>query len=248
MAAAGVNWYRRGRAIRPKSVFELHRSRDGVSAAMRIAYPAEPFDDQGRQQQQPVHQHAVGMMTAGALAAQPPARRPNVVLVLTDDRGFGDLSIHGNPLPNTPNTDAVARQGVQFPQFQASTVCSPARSSLPTGRYHYRTGIVDTFLGRSMMYPDEATLAEVLRDAGYRTGIFGKWRPGDNYPSRTSGRLDATRAGESPIRRRRGDLDARPGSGRRQESQILFRPPAGLILTPMSGRERQGSTGASWPG
>jgi len=112
------------------------------------------------------------------------APRPNVVLVLTDDQGFGDLSLHGNPHLRTPHMDSVANDGMQFTQFQVCPVCSPTRSSLLTGRYNYRTGIVDTFLGRSMMYPDEVTIAEVLSGAGYRTGIFGKWHLGDNYPMR----------------------------------------------------------------
>jgi arylsulfatase A-like enzyme len=103
---------------------------------------------------------------------------------MTDDQGYGDLSIHGNTHLKTPNTDAIGREGVQFTQFQVCPVCSPTRSSLLTGRYNYRTGIVDTFLGRSMMYPDEVTIAELMRNAGYRTGIFGKWHLGDNYPMR----------------------------------------------------------------
>src|SRR6185436_3046180 len=68
--------------------------------------------------------------------------------------------------------------------FQVCPVCSPTRSSLMTGRYNFRTGAIDTFLGRSMMYPDEVTVAEMLGAAGYRTGIFGKWHLGDNYPMR----------------------------------------------------------------
>jgi len=112
-------------------------------------------------------------------------RRPNVILVLTDDQGYGDLSLHGNPHLKTPMMDAVGKEGVQFTQFQVCPVCSPTRSSLLTGRYNYRTGVVDTFLGRSMMYPDEVTVAEILGGNGYRTGIFGKWHLGDNYPMRS---------------------------------------------------------------
>jgi arylsulfatase A-like enzyme len=103
---------------------------------------------------------------------------------MSDDQGYGDLSLHGNRKLRTPNMDSVGVDGVQFTQFQVCPVCSPTRSSLMTGRYNYRTGVVDTFLGRSMMYPDEVTVAEILSGAGYRTGIFGKWHLGDNYPMR----------------------------------------------------------------
>jgi arylsulfatase A-like enzyme len=126
----------------------------------------------------------VASAAASPLATAAAPRRPNVILMLTDDQGYGDLSLHGNPHLKTPNMDRIGVEGVQFTQFQVCPVCSPTRSSLMTGRYNYRTGIVDTFLGRSMMYPDETTLAEVLGAAGYRTGIFGKWHLGDNYPMR----------------------------------------------------------------
>lgn len=110
--------------------------------------------------------------------------RPNIILIMTDDQGFGDLSIHGNDKLKTPSMDRIAREGMQFTQFHVNPVCSPTRASLMTGRYYYRTGIVDTYLGRSMMYPDEVTIAEMLGKAGYRTGLFGKWHLGDNYPMR----------------------------------------------------------------
>ncbi|MBK9168698.1 MAG: arylsulfatase [Bryobacterales bacterium] len=111
-------------------------------------------------------------------------RRPNVVLIMSDDQGYGDLSLHGNPHLRTPHTDRLARDGAQLTQFHVSPVCAPTRASLLTGRYNYRTGVVDTYLGRAMMHTEEVTLAEILRDAGYRTGIFGKWHLGDNYPLR----------------------------------------------------------------
>ena len=113
-----------------------------------------------------------------------PPKPPNVLIVITDDQGYGDLSLHGNPHLRTPNLDAIALAGAQLTQFQVCPVCSPTRSSLLTGRYNYRTGVVDTYLGRSMMYPDEVTMAEYLAGSGYRTGIFGKWHLGDNYPLR----------------------------------------------------------------
>lgn len=111
-------------------------------------------------------------------------RPPNVILCISDDQGYGDLSLHGNTHLKTPNLDRIGTEGVQFTQFQVCPVCSPTRASLMTGRYNYRTGVVDTFLGRSMMYPDETTMAEVLRASGYRTGIFGKWHLGDCFPLR----------------------------------------------------------------
>src|SRR3982750_835148 len=110
--------------------------------------------------------------------------RPNVLVIMTDDQGYGDLACNGNPIIRTPNLDALCKQSVRLTNFYVSPVCSPTRASLLTGRYSYRTGVVDTFLGRSMMHADEVTLAEMLRWAGYRTGIFGKWHLGDNYPMR----------------------------------------------------------------
>ena len=124
-------------------------------------------------------------LSASALSfLQPPPQRPNVLILITDDQGYGDLSLHGNPHLCTPNLDSIARGGAQFTQFQVCPVCSPTRASLLTGRYNYRTGVVDTYLGRSMMYPDEVTMAEYLAAAGFRTGIFGKWHLGDCYPLR----------------------------------------------------------------
>ncbi len=120
--------------------------------------------------------------------AAAPARlsdsRPNIILIMTDDQGYGDVAFHGNPKIRTPNMDRLAREGVRFENFHVNPVCSPTRASLLTGRYYYRTGVVDTYIGRSMMHPDEVTIAEMLSGAGYRTGIFGKWHLGDNYPMR----------------------------------------------------------------
>lgn len=110
--------------------------------------------------------------------------RPNVILMMTDDQGIGDFGINGNTLIETPNIDAMAAKSGSLTTFYVSPVCSPTRASLMTGRYNQRTRCIDTWLGRSMMEPDEFTLAEALKAAGYRTGLFGKWHLGDCYPMR----------------------------------------------------------------
>ncbi len=112
------------------------------------------------------------------------ADRPNIVLIITDDQGYGDLGCHGNPDIHTPHLDAFAKQSVHLKQFYVCPVCAPTRSALLTGRYNYRTGVTDTYLGRALMRPEEVTLAEHLSPAGYATGIFGKWHLGDNAPLR----------------------------------------------------------------
>ena len=113
-------------------------------------------------------------------------KRPNVVLIITDDQGYGDLGVHGNEKIRTPNLDHFAGESAGLSQFYACPVCAPTRACLMTGRYNYRTGVVDTYLGRAMMHSDEVTMAEIFKFAGYRTGIFGKWHLGDNYPMRPS--------------------------------------------------------------
>ncbi len=118
------------------------------------------------------------------IALSAAADRPNVILIITDDQGYGDFGATGNPVIATPNIDAMAARSTSMRTFYVSPVCSPTRASLLTGRYNYRTRVIDTFVGRSMMDPAEITLAEILRDAGYATGIFGKWHLGDNYPLR----------------------------------------------------------------
>lgn len=119
-------------------------------------------------------------LSAGALFAA----RPNVVLIMTDDQGIGDFGVMGNRVIETPHIDAMAGRSAWMTTFYVSPVCSPTRACLMTGRYNYRTRCIDTWLGRSMMEPEEVTIAENLAAAGYATGIFGKWHLGDNYPMR----------------------------------------------------------------
>jgi arylsulfatase A len=110
-------------------------------------------------------------------------RQPNILLIVTDDQGYGDLGSTGNPYVRTPHLDRLAAESVVFDRFFVSPVCAPTRASLLTGRYNLRTGTWGVTGGRETMRGDEVTLAEVLRDNGYRTGAFGKWHNGSHVPS-----------------------------------------------------------------
>ena len=112
------------------------------------------------------------------------AKRPNIVLILTDDQGFGDLACHGNPILQTPNLDRVHHEAVRFTNFHVSPTCSPTRSALMSGRHEFKNGITHTILERERMALSTVTIAQVLKSAGYTTGIFGKWHLGDAEPYR----------------------------------------------------------------
>jgi len=114
--------------------------------------------------------------------------RPNVVLVLTDDQGYGDLSCHGNPVLKTPNLDKLHEQSIRFTDFHVAPVCTPTRSQLLTGRDALDNGARFVCMGSSLMRPDIPTMADIFKDSGYRTGHFGKWHVGDNYPYRPQDR------------------------------------------------------------
>jgi len=110
--------------------------------------------------------------------------RPNVVLVITDDQGYGDLGCHGNPIISTPNIDRLHGESVRFTNFHVGPTCAPTRAGLMTGRYCNCTGVWHTIGGRSLLRQDEVTVADVFKANDYRTGMFGKWHLGDNYPFR----------------------------------------------------------------
>ena len=108
--------------------------------------------------------------------------RPNVLLVMTDDQGFGDAGFQGNPILKTPNLDALAASGVRFTDFLASPTCSPSRAALLTGRHEFRSGVTHTIEGRNILRAGVPTMADAFAKSGYRTAIFGKWHLGDPRP------------------------------------------------------------------
>lgn len=109
-------------------------------------------------------------------------KKPNVVIIMSDDQGWGDLSMNGNANLRTPNIDQISRNGATFSHFYVSPVCSPTRAELLTGRYHTRLGVYSTSEGGERLNLDETTIAEVFRKAGYATAAFGKWHNGMQYP------------------------------------------------------------------
>lgn len=113
--------------------------------------------------------------------------QPNIIFLITDDQGYGDISRHGNPILKTPNLDRLHDEGVRFTDFMVSPTCSPTRSALITGRHEFKNGVTHTILERERLTPQATTIAQVLKSVGYTTGIFGKWHLGDEpeyWPSR----------------------------------------------------------------
>ncbi|HIK90637.1 MAG TPA: N-acetylgalactosamine 6-sulfate sulfatase (GALNS), partial [Planctomycetes bacterium] len=112
------------------------------------------------------------------------AAGPNVILIMTDDQGYGDLSCHGNPTLRTPNLDRLYAESVRFSDFHVAPFCTPTRAALMTGRYPARTGAYRTSSGRTSLHPREKTLGDLFTRNGYATGMFGKWHLGDTASSR----------------------------------------------------------------
>jgi len=120
--------------------------------------------------------------------AQPKTEKPNVIFILTDDQGYGDMGCHGNPWIKTPHLDELHSESIRFTNFHVGTTCAPSRAGLLTGNYCNKVGVWHTVKGREILNADQLTLAEVFKNAGYATGIFGKWHLGDNYPYRPQDR------------------------------------------------------------
>ena len=115
-------------------------------------------------------------------------QRPNVIVVMTDDQGYGDLGCNGNSVIQTPNIDKLRGQGLQLDNFHVDPTCAPTRAAWMTGRYSNRVGVWHTVQGRNLLRSREVTMADIFSDNGYATGIFGKWHLGDTYPFRPEDR------------------------------------------------------------
>ncbi len=123
-----------------------------------------------------------------AIMADAQTQKPNIIIVITDDQGYGDLSVHGNPVLKTPHIDQLARESVRLDDYHVAPTCSPTRCALLTGHWTNRTGVWHTIMGRSMLRENEVTIGRIFKDNGYATGMFGKWHLGDNYPFRPEDR------------------------------------------------------------
>lgn len=130
--------------------------------------------------------HAICFLIALMLISRVPAyaealagKRPNILFILTDDQGYGDISAHGNPVLKTLNLDKLRSEGVRFTDFHVSPTCSPTRSALMTGRHEFKNGVTHTILERERLTLNATTIAQLLQSNGYTTGIFGKWHLGD---------------------------------------------------------------------
>ena len=118
------------------------------------------------------------MFSAGCAAAE----KPNIVILIADDAGWGDCSFNGNTNLSTPNLGSLARDGAVLEHFYVCSVCAPTRAEILTGRYHPRTGVRGVSTGQERLNLDEKTLADALKAAGYATGAFGKWHNGSQWP------------------------------------------------------------------
>jgi len=130
----------------------------------------------------------VATLCFAACSTREETERPNVIVILTDDQGWGDLSVHGNSNISTPNIDELSVSGASLENFYVCAVCSPTRAELMTGRYNFRGGVYSTGGGGERLDMDETTIAEIFKTAGYSTAAYGKWHNGMQYPYHPNGR------------------------------------------------------------
>ena len=180
------------------------------------------------------------------------APKPNVVLVITDDQGYGDLSCHGNPVLKTPNLDQLYRESVRLADYHVTPTCSPTRGALQTGHWTNRTGVWHTIMGRSLLRENEVTMGQVFKDAGYVTAMFGKWHMGDNYPFRPEDRgyMEVMRHGGDSVENRvtfavRSVLSREPTASELQSMASLYRTYRDEFLANTDSAEKLLSAGES---
>ncbi len=127
-------------------------------------------------------------VAAQSAADQPAPQRPNVLVIVTDDQGYGELSCHGNPVLTTPNLDRLYDESIRFTDFHVAPMCTPTRGQLMTGVDALRNGAMNVSSGRTLLRRAFPTMGNLFAASGWQTGIFGKWHLGDTYPYRPQDR------------------------------------------------------------
>ena len=171
-----------------------------------------------------------------AYAKETRSQKPNIIFILTDDQGYGDLGRHKNPVLKTPHMDRLFDQSVRFDDFTVSPTCSPSRCAMMTGKHEFKSGVTHTITGRNRMSLESTTIAELLKRAGYATGIFGKWHlghEGDYRPEKRGFDKSLTTIGDTqrshfdPVLLNNGKEQAYKGF----RTDILFREATSFIQT-----------------